>query len=92
MYLISYDLRKVKNYLHLYECLVSWRAQKLIESLWVADLKGPSKAIRDTLTGFIDDDDSIVVIELPAGVDWATVRAQAAGVGLLKALGPRVAA
>jgi hypothetical protein len=88
LYLISYDLKKVKNYPRLYECLNGWKAQRILESLWLANLKGPCTAIRDILTGHIDGDDELVVIELPAGIGWATLRARPLGVALLLTLGP----
>ena len=92
LYLISYDLKKVKNYPELYKCLNSWNAERLLESLWLANLKGPTEAIRNILIGHIDNDDELVIIELPPGIDWTTLRARTPGVALLQALGPRRAA
>jgi hypothetical protein len=40
----------------------------------------------------VDNDDELVIIELPPGIDWATLRARQLGVALLLALGPRRAA
>jgi hypothetical protein len=92
MYLISYDLRKVKNYSKLYECLNQWKAQRLLESLWVAHVQGTSNTIRQILMNCVDGDDSLVVIELPAGIDWATQRARPGGIALLRALSSMKAA
>jgi hypothetical protein len=86
--LISYDLKKVKNYPKLYECLNQWQAQRLLESLWVANLRGPASAIRQMLANYIDGDDAIVVIELQPGIDWAALNGRPAGIALLQALGP----
>jgi hypothetical protein len=86
--LISYDLKKVKNYPYLYTCLNQWKAQRLLESLWVANVAGPPETVRDILKAYIDGDDAIVVVELRAGTDWATLRAKPGGVALLKLLGP----
>ena len=86
MYLVSYDLRKVKNYSKLYECLHQWKAQRLLDSLWIVHVQGPSNTIRQILMNYVDGDDSLAIIELPAGIDWATQRAQPGGIALLRAL------
>jgi len=70
--IISYDLKRVKNYPRLYECLGTWGAQRLLESLWVADLVGPCPTIRDVLKAHVDADDALVIIEITPEADWAT--------------------
>jgi hypothetical protein len=60
--------------------------------LWLANLKGPSDVIRGILMAHVDNDDELVIIELPPGIDWATLRARPLGVAFLQALGPRQAA
>jgi hypothetical protein len=92
LYLISYDLKKVRNYPKLYECLNQWKAQRLLESLWLAHLVGPSSTVLQILRNHIDGDDALAVIELPSGIDWTTLRARPGGIALLKALGPAKAA
>ncbi len=45
---------------------------KLLKSLWLADLRRPASTIRDTVLIKIDANIGIVVLELSAGLDWAT--------------------
>ena len=40
MYMITYDLRKVRNYNPLYECFAGWNAVRLLKSVWLVDLVG----------------------------------------------------
>jgi hypothetical protein len=84
-YLISYDLRRVRNYEPLWKQLRDWGAVRLLESLWLAELRGPSDTVRQLLTNYIDSDDGLTVISLEAGTNWSTIRCQPAGVSWLKA-------
>lgn len=73
LYLISYDLRRARNYGGLYELLAYWGARKLLESVWLADLAGPANVIRDIIVNTCDADDGIAVIELHPPFEWATM-------------------
>jgi hypothetical protein len=88
MYLISYDLRKVRNYEPLWKVLRDWKSVRLLESLWLTELLGPAPTIRDLLQPYIDGDDGIAVLELMPNFDWATLRCQPAGTNWLKAHRP----
>lgn len=83
-YLISYDLRKQRNYQPLYKQLSDWHAQKLLESLWLAELRGPAEAIVNILKTLTDQDDGLAVIEIKPGSDWANIRALAPGTQWLR--------
>lgn len=87
-YVISYDLRKQRNYQPLYNCFAQWKAVRLLESLWLAELVGPAQAVRDILKTHIDGDDGLVILELKPNFDWATVKAMQAGANWLKAKSP----
>lgn len=84
-YLISYDLKRVKNYPRLYTCLNAWGAQRLLESLWMVRLPARAPAIIAILARCIDGDDAIAVIEVTSNADWATLRVRRGGVAYLKA-------
>ena len=77
-YLITYDLHNRRNYLPLYQLMASWGAVRLTESLWMADLRGPAEAIRDLVAGKLDNDDTVAVVQLQHGTDWATLRVKPA--------------
>ncbi|QDC00348.1 hypothetical protein FGU64_07930 [Mesorhizobium sp. 8] len=70
-YVISYDLRKARNYDGLLKLLRSWNCVSPLESLWVGNLKGDCGAIRDLVQQQIDADDGLLVIELKSPGDWA---------------------
>ena len=73
-FLNSYDLHDRRQYPLLWNTLLQWRAVKILESVWLANLVGPAPVIRDILLQHVDNDDSIAVIELKPGSDWATMR------------------
>ena len=83
-YLISYDLKRTKNYPRLYKLLLAWRAKRVLDSLWVAKLAGPASMIREVFRQFVDHDDAVFVTELPPGVDWAAFAANPAGIAMLR--------
>ncbi|RWQ48996.1 hypothetical protein [Mesorhizobium sp.] len=87
-YLISYDLRKQPNYKPLYDCFAQWKAVRLLESVWLAELVGPAPSVRDVLKGYIDGDDGVAVIQLTPHFDWAGYAALPAGTNWLKAKSP----
>lgn len=87
-YVITYDLRKQWNYKGLYDCLAQWKAVSLLESVWLAELKGPTSAIRKILASHLDSDDGVAVLELQAGFDWATLNVPSAASAWLKARSP----
>ena len=89
-FVISYDLKKHKNYPRLYECLNQWSAKRLVESFWLAELRGPAAAVRDILLQYVDHDDALVVIEVTGDADWAVIRAQSGGIDKLKRASPPV--
>jgi hypothetical protein len=84
LFVISYDLRKARNYQPVYDKLAEWGAVRLLESFWLASLNGGAGQVRDELAALVDDDDGLAVIELQAGSNWATRKAQAAGNAWLK--------
>ncbi len=88
LYLISYDLRKMRKYEPLYRLLNGWKAKRLLESLWLAELPGGAEAIRDIVMKTVDSDDGIAVIQLNGRFDWATAQAYIPGNLLLKKHSP----
>jgi hypothetical protein len=51
----------------------------------LANLKGPAEVIRNFMLAHLDNDDSVGVIEVKAGSQWATMRAPAAANAWLSA-------
>lgn len=84
-FLISYDLHKVRVYEPLYKKLAEWKSVRLLESVWLSNINGTAVQVRDILTTLVDSDDSIAVIELKSGSDWATLRTKPGGKEWLQA-------
>lgn len=73
-YLITYDLRRQRNYGPLVQQLRQWNCISPLESVWLGQLAGPATTIRDILTRLIDGDDGLMVVELVRGAQWGTNR------------------
>jgi hypothetical protein len=72
-FLISYDLRKTRNYDILFEAIkkIAKGYARPLLSVWIIGSDGDAKTIRDTLKAHMDDDDGLLVVELAKG-SWAT--------------------
>lgn len=69
-YIVSYDLRKQRDYESLYEALKSyWTYAKVLESLWVVVSWKTAIEIRNHLSWYVDEDDWLIVIK--SGREWA---------------------
>ncbi|WP_374396563.1 hypothetical protein [Sphingopyxis sp.] len=71
-FLITYDNRPPRNYTALYRLMATWKAVKLAESVWLANLVGPADVVRNLVLNTLQRNDVIAVIELKRGADWAT--------------------
>lgn len=83
-FVISYDLHNQRNYEPVWNLLDSWGAVRLLESLWLLDTEASAKEVRDGLKHIVDDDDSIVAIELKTGSLWAGQKAKPEGINWLR--------
>lgn len=72
-YMISYDLRKVRNYDGLIKLLREWKCISPLQSLWLGYLKGNAATIRDLLRQHMDNDDGLLVCEIKPTNDWAYI-------------------
>jgi CRISPR associated protein Cas2 len=73
-YLISYDLRKQRNYQPLYDELKRLNAVRVLESDWFVKRPGTNaEKLREQFRPLIDSDDGIFVVEVN---DWASYNAQ----------------
>lgn len=73
-YMISYDLRNIRNYDALIRQLRDWNCISPLRSVWLGQLTGTATAIRNHLLPLVDGDDGLIVLELPRGSEWATAR------------------
>jgi len=72
-FVITYDLRKVRDYDKVYELLGKWKAVRILESVWLAGIEGTASQVVDALRKQADFDDGLAVIQLKNPGDWATV-------------------
>lgn len=64
LYVVSYDLRKRKDYQTLWDELERLGGHKPLLSVYLLNVDAASaSALRDHLAKFIDDDDQILVVE-----------------------------
>lgn len=73
-FVVSYDLRKQRNYQPLYDKFAEWGAVRALESFWLVDVTGRAEHVRDALRALIDSDDGLLVVELKPNFDWALLR------------------
>ncbi len=83
-YMISYDLRKDRNYEGLIKALRNMKCISPLKSLWFGNLVGPASEIRTILLREMDGDDGLVVVEMKPGSDWAISRANENAAGFLQ--------
>jgi len=73
-YIISYDLRKQRNYEALYEAIKSYETwAHVLESTWVVKTTKSAVQIRDHLANHTDTDDGLLVVKSGAEAAWRSV-------------------
>jgi hypothetical protein len=83
-FIISYDQHKDRDHSPIWTKLGQWKAQKVLESLWLAHLNGTAQQVLDALRATSKNEDSLAVIELKSKSDWACYAAQDGGVEWLR--------
>lgn len=63
-YLLSYDLNKTKDYQKLYDELERLDGHRTQASVWLIAVNNTAGELKDHLENFIDDDDSLWVLEV----------------------------
>ncbi|GAA3907651.1 hypothetical protein GCM10022276_27600 [Sphingomonas limnosediminicola] len=74
LFLISYDEHPQRDYTECYKLMAEWKAAKVLESLWLAELAGPAEAIRNIVSATFAGSASVAVIQLFPNGDWATAK------------------
>lgn len=70
-YLISYDLRKDRNYDALIGALRKSGAISPLRSVWLGNFSGSAGEVERLLRIHMDSDDGLMVVELKPGSNWA---------------------
>jgi len=85
LYLVTYDLRAPgRSYDLVYEQLRNWKAVRIAESVWLAELNGPAATIRDILQGLVDTNDRIFVIQQFTNAQWGAFNGIGEGVAWIQ--------
>ena len=83
-FVLTYDVRaKNHDYKPLYDLMNTWRAAHLQDSIWLAELNGTAKSIRETMRAHMHSDDTVCVIQVFHNSGWATWNARKTGVDWL---------
>ena len=70
-YIITYDLRKDRDYESLYKAIKSYSGwAQIAESTWAVVTEKSSVEIRDYLLGVMDNDDRLFVIQSGVEAAW----------------------
>ncbi len=74
LYFIEYDLRNQRDYKLLYGELASFRAKRILQSLWCFNRANTTASnLRDHFKQFIDTDDGLIVIEASNSATYKTL-------------------
>lgn len=69
-FVVSYDLRKRRDYQSLYDRLAEWKALAVLESVYVINWDTDAGTIRDDLLKYMDKDDGLLVARLSGQAAW----------------------
>jgi hypothetical protein len=84
LFMISYDEHPTRDYAECYKLLRKWRAKRLLESLWFADLNGTADAVLKAVDAALGNNASVAVVQVFSNGDWSTMAAQKEGVQWLQ--------
>ena len=74
-YIISYDLRKNRDYESLYAAIKSYSTwARITESTWAVVTSKSAVEIRDHIAGVIDSDDRLFVVKSGVEAAWLNTR------------------
>ncbi len=71
-FIITYDTHLGRNYQDLYDGMDENDGVRLAESVWGIELNNTAAEVRDWIRSLLDDDDTIVVIQVKPEPSWAT--------------------
>jgi len=64
LFLITYDAHYDRDYADLYEAFDGLDIGRIMDSVWLGEINNTAKEVREWVRGLLDDDDSILVIEM----------------------------
>ncbi|MCZ4266416.1 hypothetical protein HGE68_02610 [Rhodobacteraceae bacterium R_SAG6] len=76
-FIITYDTHAGRNYNSFYEGMNEHGGVRLAESVWGIRLNNTPAEVRDWVKGLLDDDDTIIVVQLKPKLSWGSRHASA---------------
>jgi len=76
VFIVTYDTHYGRNYQTLYDAMKEKGGVRLAESVWGIELNNKVGEVRDWVKDMLDDDDTIVVIQVKPKPSWATAKAK----------------
>jgi CRISPR/Cas system-associated endoribonuclease Cas2 len=83
-FIITYDTHAGRNYQELYDAMEKHKGVRLAESVWGIELNNTAGEVRDWVKNVLDEDDTIVIIQVKPKPSWATRNATKEASGWLK--------
>lgn len=72
IWMVSYECRTPgRNYTAFDRALRSVPFARILDNVWLIEIEGPAKRIRDILRTNLDANDRIMVVEFRRSADWA---------------------
>lgn len=84
-FIITYDTHLGRDYQPFYDAMDQNGGVRLAESVWGIALENAAGEVRDWARNLLDDDDTIIVIQVKPKPSWATRKASKASTDWLKA-------
>jgi hypothetical protein len=70
-FVVSYDLRQPQRFYEpLWKRLGEWKAQRVLQSVWIIEWDSSCVAIRDDLQKYVDSNDGLLVAALTGESAW----------------------
>lgn len=83
-FILTYDAQSGRNYDDLYAAMAEYSGVRLAESVWGLELNNTPGEVRAWARALLDDDDTIVVVQLRPEISWASRHASSEAVEWLK--------
>lgn len=79
LYVISYDTRCSRSDASLHQLMLEWQAKRLLDSCWLAELRGPAELVESIVSSTLDGGEAVAVIELDPSAEWAAPKGRTDG-------------
>jgi hypothetical protein len=70
-YVVSFELRRVREYKTLQDYLALWGAIPLHRTAFLVEHPGTAVNVRKDLQPFMDEGDTVVAIQIKPGAEWS---------------------